>query len=358
MKLKVNALSRWLMAIMLIVYLAPSMAEDGPDTNTDSSMQNMPETMDGGAMPDDKSAQDTTDHETMNHDAMNHDSMNHESMNMDQAATMDHSAMDHNAMNPSAMNHAAMTQQQAAQLRDPNAYALGYTLENAPYTLPGPRLLRMGDEHAFFGVKVDRLEARNQLNANVSDRSGAFDLEGFYGRDYRRLVFKSEGVYDNAGIEESSVELLWQQALTPFWNSRLGMRHDKDGEVQRDWLALGLEGLAPYWIETTATLYLADQGRSALEWHGEYDILLTQRLILQPSAGLQLFGKDDSERGIGAGLSAITIGLRLRYEFQRELALYAGVEWDGLYGDSAVYAETAGQDKQQTQAVSGLQLRF
>ncbi|SCC94303.1 hypothetical protein THIX_60361 [Thiomonas sp. X19] len=42
-----------------------------------------------------------------------------------------------------------------------------------------------------------------------------------------------------------------------------------------------MRGLAPYWFDVEATGHLGDQGRSAIRPATSYDILLTQKLILQ-----------------------------------------------------------------------------
>ena len=64
-----------------------------------------------------------------------------------------------------------------------------------------------------------------------------------------------------------------------------------------------VQGFAPYCFEIDAAIYIGEQGRTAARFSGEYDMLITQRLILQPELELRLYGKDDPENGIGSGLS-------------------------------------------------------
>ena len=52
----------------------------------------------------------------------------------------------------------------------------------------------------------------------------------------------------------------------------------------------------------------------------DYDLLLTQRLILQPYGEVNLYGKSDSQRQVGSGLSELELSLRLRYEGRRQFA--------------------------------------
>jgi copper resistance protein B len=99
-------------------------------------------------------------------------------------------------------------------------------------------------------------------------------------------------------------------------------------------------------------------GRTHARFEVEYDQLLTNRLVLQPLVELEIYGKDDPERGIGAGLSSIETGLRLRYEVRRELAPYVGVTWDRKLFGTADRARTVGKDVGGTRLAFGLRTWF
>lgn len=105
----------------------------------------------------------------------------------------------------------------------------------------------------------------------------------------------------------------------------------------RAWAALGVQGLAPYWFSTEATFYVRGQGRTAVRLKSEYELLFTQRLILQPEAEANLYGKSDPARQLGSGLSDLEIGLRLRYEVRREFAPYIGVVWARQFGGTTIH---------------------
>lgn len=275
--------------------------------------------------------------------------------------------MDHSAM--PGMNHddkqnadkrPGMTQARAqggsapADARDPHAYSGGYSIESGKYALPGPRILKLADEYNFASLLMDRLEmVRTSDNSLVT-----YDLQAWYGRDYDRLVIKAEGNVDNGKVEEASTELLWGHALATYWDGQLGLRYDSGEDPSRTWVAFGVQGLAPYWFELDITGYVGEEGRTALGLEAEYEILFTQKLILTPRIEASAYGKDDTERGIGSGLSELSAGLRLRYEIRREFAPYVGVEWAGTYGDTADYARAAGLDARETRAVAGLRFWF
>jgi copper resistance protein B len=154
------------------------------------------------------------------------------------------------------------------------------------------------------------------------------------------------------------VEVLWDRIATAWWSTRLGMRWDVGDGPSQSWVAFGVGGLAPGFVELEAMAYVSDGGRTAFRLATEYDLLLTQRLVLQPALELNAYGQDDAERLIGAGLSNVELGLRLRYEFRREVAPYFGVNWVKRFGDSADFARAAGVDPDEIAFVAGFRLWF
>lgn len=230
--------------------------------------------------------------------------------------------------------------------RDPHAYAEGYDF--------GPMKLRLADEHSLGALLMDRFEAVH----SDGNTSAVYDLQAWYGRTYDRAVLKAEGDIDDDEVKEASTELLWGHAIAAFWDTQLGVRYDSGEGPDRTWLAFGAQGLAPYWFEIDATGYIGDEGRTALNLEAEYELLLTQKWILQPRIEADFYGKDDSERGIGSGLAEASAGIRLRYEIRREFAPYVGVEWAGKFGDTKDLARAAGEDPTETRVVAGLRFWF
>lgn len=230
--------------------------------------------------------------------------------------------------------------------RDPHAYAEGYDF--------GPYPMRMADTHSFGALLVNNLETVHRDDNN----SAAYDLQAWYGRTFDHAVLKAEGDIDDGEITEARTELLWSHAVAPFWDTQLGVRYDSGAGPDRGWLAFGVQGLAPYWFEVEVTGYLGKEGRSALRIDTEYELLLTQKLILQPRIEANAYGKRDTTRGLGSGLSDITAGVRLRYEIRREFAPYVGVEWAGKFGETKDLARSAGEDANETRLVAGLRFWF
>ncbi|WP_339900452.1 copper resistance protein B [uncultured Gilvimarinus sp.] len=254
------------------------------------------------------------------------------------------------------MDHGEMQMQGGSapsDARDPHAYSGGYTLTEGPYAQQAPRQLKLADEHAFWSVLGDRLEYNESANSTV------YDLQAWYGTTYNRFVVKAEGDIADGTIEESTTDLLWGHAFNAYFDTQLGIRLDQYDEGEdRQWLALGIQGLAPYWFELDTAAYIGDNGRTALTFEAEYELMLSQRLILQPRAEVNLYGKDDPDNGLGKGLSDLAIGLRLRYEFNRQFAPYVGVEWIDSYGNTADYRRASGKAVSDTQLVAGLRFWF
>ncbi len=241
-----------------------------------------------------------------------------------------------------------------SETRDPHAYSGGYTLESGPYAMAGPRLLRLGDEKSFGTVLFDNFEAVRSKGTN----SQAYDAMAWFGRDYNRLVIKAEGEVAGGKVQEARTEALYSRAFATFWDAQVGLRYDSGLGPGRKWLAFGVQGLAPYWFEVDATAYVGEGGRTALRLGAEYEALITQRLILQPRIEANLYGKSDPVRDIGKGLSDVTAGLRLRYEFSRQFAPYIGVEWSGRFGETADLARAAGERARSTRYVAGVRFWF
>ena len=128
-------------------------------------------------------------------------------------------------------------------------------------------------------------------------------------------------------VGEAQAHVLYGRQFSRWWDVVGGIRQDFRPGPAQTWAAIGVQGLAPYWFEVEATAYVGASGRTHARFEVEYELLLTNRLILQPLVEAEIFGKSDPERQIGAGLSTTDVGFRLRYEWRREFAPYVGLTW-------------------------------
>lgn len=272
--------------------------------------------------------------------------------------SMDHSKMQHSQPDHEMKKMAADNEMESTPMsmqggdappnaRDPHAYSDGYDFG----LIPRPVL---ADEHNFASLLVNRFEQVKTTDNTASN----YDLQAWYGRDYDRAVLKAEGDIDDGKLQEARTELLWGHAIAPFWDTQLGVRYDSGVEPDRTWLAFGVQGLAPYWFEVDAAAYVGQEGRTALRLESEYELLLTQKLILQPRIETNIYGKRDEKRGLGSGLSDLSAGIRLRYEIKRELAPYIGIEWSKQFGGTKDFTEAEGGDANKIRLIAGLRFWF
>jgi copper resistance protein B len=228
-----------------------------------------------------------------------------------------------------------------------------HTMGDMPYREMAA-MMQMDDRARTAMVLFDQLEWRNTAEGNAV----AWDARGWYGGDYNKIWVRSEGERVGGTTQDARADLLWDHTFARWWSVQAGGRQDFGRGPARTWAALGVQGLAPYWFETEATFYAGEQGRTALRLKSEYELLLTQRLILQPEAEANLYGKADPARQLGSGLSDLEIGLRLRYEVRRELAPYIGMVWSRQFGGTADRVRETGGDTNDVQFVAGVRAWF
>jgi len=256
-----------------------------------------------------------------------------------------------------AMDHSGMQMQGGSapsDARDPHAYSGGFTLQTGPYALEGIPRLRLADETAFGSILFDNFEAVRSGGNN----SAAYGVLARFGRDYDKLILKAEGEVASGKLQDARTEALWSHAVSTFWDTQLGVRHDSGTGPNRTWLAFGVQGLAPYWFDVDAAAYVGSGGRTALRLGAEYELLVTQRLVVQPRIEANLYGKSDADRGIGKGLSNLSTGVRVRYEFSRQFAPYVGIEWTNHFGQTADLMRAAGEPTRNTRYVAGVRFWF
>jgi copper resistance protein B len=213
-------------------------------------------------------------------------------------------------------------------------------------------VMQMDDDARFGMLKFDQFE-----HAFTPGNGVSWDADAWYGGDFDKLWLRSEGEHADGRLD-ARTELFWDHAFASFWDWQLGARHDSGLGHTRDWAAFGVQGIAPYWFEVEATGYASDQGRTAFRLRTEYELLITQKLVLQPELETNFYGKDDRAREVGSGLSDAQFGLRLRYEIRREFAPYVGVVWTRHFGDAARFARDDGHDALDAQIVAGVRFWF
>ncbi|MEQ1528764.1 MAG: copper resistance protein B [Methylococcales bacterium] len=297
------------------------------------------------------SAMHTQTMPAMDHSHMDHSKMNHADMPgmADKQTTIISPHAGHGPTTAmDGMQHSShSTGATSTELRNPHAFADGYDFGPFSHTA-------MGDEEKLSAVLVDRFESVTARGSTAM----TYDWQAWYGQTYDKALFRAEGEIDDGQFKDARNELLWAHAVSAYWDTQLGVRYDSGKGVDRGWLAFGVQGLAPYWIYVEATGYVNEQGRTAFRLETEYDLLITQKLILQPRVETNFYSQRDDSRAVSSGLSNIEAGLRLRYEIRREIAPYLGVEWASRFGSAAQLIRAAGQHPDELRLVAGIHLWF
>ena len=204
-------------------------------------------------------------------------------------------------------------------------------------------------------VLVEQLEYRWQDGGNVI----AWDAQAWYGGDYHKIRLKTEGAFKPSDqVKDVEVQLLYSRLLGYFWDVQGGLRYDVRPEPSRGYGVVGLQGLAPGFFEIDLHGFVSEEGDVSARLKAEYDLLITQHLILQPKAEINLAAQDVAELSIGQGLNDIELGLRLRYEFTREFAPYIGVLWNRKLGETARFARNEGEETDRFSLLAGVRFWF
>jgi copper resistance protein B len=227
--------------------------------------------------------------------------------------------------------------------------AMGTDTSIAPVSGQPPHVIHgwappVEDRMRFNYVLLDRLELGTGDGTDVL----VWDAQGWYGGDRSKFWWKIEGDQTLAGPSEGEVEFqaLFSRLVAPFWDFQTGLRYDRTWgagrNLDRAFLTFGFEGLAPYWFEIEPAIFISEKGDISARVAVTYDLMLTQKLVLQPRIDLNAAVQDVPSFGIGAGLNNVELGLRLRYEIRREFAPYIGVKWLRQLGDTAALSRAAG----------------
>lgn len=221
---------------------------------------------------------------------------------------------------------------------------------------PSPIADNMKHSYLLFdNLEYRRVEGKNALR---------WDILGWQGGDYERTWFKSEGLQSAArgAGGEADAQLLRGKLISPYFDLQYGLRvagrwGEGPGRL-RAYGVIGLQGLAPYRFDIEPALFISQQGKISGRFTGTYDVLLSQKLILQPRFETEVALQDDKAFGVGSGLNNTEFGLRLRYEIRREFAPYVGVTWLRRYGGAATLVRREGGDPSQFLGVTGVRMWF
>lgn len=209
----------------------------------------------------------------------------------------------------------------------------------------------------LYGVEIEELEYRL---ANGDDLI-AWDADAFVGSDIWKARWQSEAEYeiDASAFERLENQFVVQRLATEFFDVKAGVRFDTPEGENRSYAVIGLHGLAQQWFEVDADLFLSEKGDASARLDAEYELLITNRWILIPSAEINVAFSDDEAMGVGSGLSSTELGMRLSYDLvDRLISPYVGVSYERAFGRTADFKRSDGEDVDEVAAVIGLRMLF
>lgn len=170
-----------------------------------------------------------------------------------------------------------------------------------------------------------------------------WDIDGWIGTDENKLTFKSEGERKNSVTEHTELWVMYSRNVDTFWDLQLGIRNDAQPH-SLSYAIIGVEGLVPYFLETEAHLFISEDGDLSARLRQQKELLITQKLILEPYAEINLVANDVPELKLGSGFSSAEYGMQMRYEITRGFAPYVDLKYERKFGETATIAESHGKN--------------
>ncbi len=212
--------------------------------------------------------------------------------------------------------------------------------------------------HEHGGEIFSKFQLEADIGSNTKKTAlQSWDLDGWMGTDENKLWLKSEGEHVGGKQESAEFWAMYSRNISSFWDAQGGIRYDARPESTA-YLTLGVNGLAPQWFETSAHLFVSQQGDVTARLRQENDLLLTQKLILQPYIEVNFSAQEVHEQDLGAGVTDGNIGLQTRYEFTRKFAPYIDINYGRKFGETSSIAKNHGEDKDELIGAIGIRLMF
>ena len=235
------------------------------------------------------------------------------------------------------------------------------TPQQSQHSMPGmakpPASQASAGEHEaapiYFFFRANRLDyGASQLGAR-----GSWDIDARAGTDEHRLVLKSEGDYIRGKGQVADLQLLYSTPINEFFDFQVGARQ-VFAPAPRSYFAIGVQGLAPGFIETEATLFVSEKGQVSARVRAELDLAWTGRIYSRPSIELEAHASDDRKVGTYAGMGTMKLALQTRYQITRTLAPYIEIGWEKEFGRAASIRRQSGERSENAYAVLGIRLLY
>lgn len=226
---------------------------------------------------------------------------------------------------------------------DPTAVAIASTTMNGEHE----------SAPVYYFVRTNRLDyGPSQAGQRLS-----WDIDARIGTDEHRLVLKSEGQALKGLTKEADLQLLYSRPISEFFDVQAGVRR-LFGPTDRNYFALGVQGTAPYFFDTEATLFVSDKGQVSARLKADLDLAWTSTIYSRPSVELNAYGSDDRAAETYAGIGSVKFALQTRYQLSKQVAPYLEIGWERLLGQTGQQAERGGERAENAYAVLGVRLMY
>lgn len=216
-------------------------------------------------------------------------------------------------------------------------------------------------EHGGQIYQSSRLESK-WLRNDDGDGTLKSELEMRIGTDENKVFIKLHSDKAESQQAEYAAKVLYSRNIADFWDAQVGMRyrHDAKREVDQEQVdaVFGLHGLAPYFFETDAYVYVGQDRQVSFNLETERDLLLTQKWILQPYLDLNIVFSDESNYAQKSGLNSAQLGLETRYEISKTVMPFVDVAYGYHKGDKQTAWQAESERETGWLYGAGLRLKF
>lgn len=182
----------------------------------------------------------------------------------------------------------------------------------------------------YHAITIETATGLSEQGDNISE----WEIEGWLGTDENKLWLKVEGERETGHTEAAETWLMYSRYVATFWDVQLGLRLNTQPETLNH-LVFGVHGLAKYFFETDAHLFISEDGDVSARLVQTNEFLITQQWILEPYLEADLYMQDVEALEVGAGLSSAELGVQTRYEFTRQFAPYVDLKYERKLGETA-----------------------
>lgn len=209
----------------------------------------------------------------------------------------------------------------------------------------------------IWGVEFEQLEYRLADGSDVL----AWDADGILGSDEWRLrvLSQAEYAFEEDAFERLENQVLLQRPIANFFDAKAGVRFDTPTGPDRVYGTIGIQGLAPQWIEVDLDFFVSGEGDLSARLDAEYEAAITNRISLVTSLEFDFPFTDDEEIEVAAGAPFLEVGARLGYDLiDRAVAPYVGINYERAFGETGALRREAGEEDESLAAVFGVRLLF